>query len=192
MVRQETAEAKPENGRLFLNSIKSWHNDSGILVGIESVSKPFKAQGGEEDKYVIAVSVSLGEDMPQCRVRCVENGEYVKIEDDFGNETYKIEIVDWVEVVSLFFNVRLFDEEKDEYKIFESSSGYPLFNFAFIEAGLLPSNNRNNIIFSHEELVEALEGLEFRAKVETREFGGNKYPVLIPESILWEIHYGIC
>lgn len=180
MVRQETAEAKPENGRLFLNSIKSWHNDSGILCGVESVSKPFKAQGGEDDKYVVAISVSLGEDMPKCRVRAVEDGKYVKVEDDFGNETYKIEIVDWVEVVPLYFNIRMFDEDKDEYKVFEGSSGFPLFNYAFIEAGLLPKGNRKNIIFTHDELVEALEGLEFRATVETREFGGNKYPVLIP------------
>ena len=180
MVRQETAEAKPENGRLFLNSIKSWHNDSGLPCGIESVSKPFKAQGGDEDKYVVATSISPSEDMPKCRVRAVEDGKYVKIEDDEGNETYKIEIVDWVEVVPLYFNIRMFDEDKDEYKIFEGSSGFPLFNYAFIEAGLLPKGNRKNIIFTHDELVEALEGLEFRATVETREFGGNKYPVLIP------------
>ena len=180
MVRQETSEAKPENGRLFLNSIKSWHNEDGLPCGIESVSKVFKAQGGDDDKFVFATSISVSEDMPKCRVRAVEDGKYVKVEDDEGNETYKIEIVDWVEVVPLYFNIRLFDEDKDEYKIFEGSSGFPLLNFAFIEAGLLPKGNRKNIIFTYDELVDALEGLEFRATVETREFGGNKYPVLIP------------
>lgn len=182
MVRQETSEAKPENGRLFLNSVKSWYPD-GILVGIESVSKTFKAQGGDDDKFSLAVILSLGEDMEKCRVRAVEDGKYVKIEDEEGNEKYKIDIVDWVEVVPLYFNIRLFDEAKDEYKVFEGSSGFPLFNYAFIKAGLLPKGNRKNIIFTHEELVEALEGLEFRATVETREFGGNKYPVLIPVDI---------
>ena len=183
MVRQETSEAKPENGRLFLNSIKTWYNDDGIVCGIESVSKPFKSQGGDEDKFSVAVSISLSEDMEKCRVRAVDNGVYVKIEDEEGNEKYKIDIVDWVEVVPLYFNMKLFDEAKDEYKMFEGSSGFPLINYAFIKAGLLPENNRKNIIFSHEELVEALEGLEFRAKVQTREYGGNKYPVLIPEDI---------
>ena len=182
MVRQETSEAKPENGRLFLNSIKSWYNTDGIVCGVESVSKMFKAQG-EEDKYSFAVSVSLGEEMEKCRVRSVEDGQYVKIEDEEGNEKYKIDIVDWVEVVPLYFNVRLFDESKDEYKIFSGSSGFPLVNYAFIKADLLPANNRKNIIFTSEELIEALEGLEFRAKVETREFGGNKYPVLIPSDL---------
>ena len=179
MVRQETKEARPENGRLFLNSIKSWEKD-GILVGVERVSKPFKAQGGDDDKYVVGIDLSLGEDMEKCRVRAVEDGKVVMVEDEEGNEKPKIEIVDWVEVVPLYFNMRLVDEDKDEYKVFEKSSAFPLFNYAFIEAGLLPKGNTKNIIFTHEELVEALEGLEFRATVETREFGGNKYPVLIP------------
>ena len=182
MVRQETSEAKPENGRLFLNSIKSWENEDGVLCGIESVSKMFKAQG-EEDKFSFATSISLAGGMEKCRVRAVKDGQYVKIEDEEGNEKYKIEIVDWVEVVPLYFNVRLFDEAKDEYKIFSGSSGFPLVNYAFAKAGLLPANNTKNIIFTHEELVEALEGLEFRARVETREFGGNKYPVMIPSDL---------
>jgi hypothetical protein len=182
MVRQETAEAKPENGRLFLNSIRSWYNEDGILVGVEQVGKVYKVQG-EDDKFSIMVRLSLSEDMPKCRVRSVKDGKYVKIEDAEGNEKYKIDIVDWVEEVPLYFNVRLVDESLDEYKIFTKSSGFPLFNYAFIEAGLLPANNSKNIIFTHEELVEVLEGLEFRAKVEQREFGGNKYPVLIPEAM---------
>lgn len=182
MVRQETTEARAENSRLFLNSIKSWY-PKGILVGIERVSKPFKAQGGEDDKFVIGADISLGEDMEKCRVRKVEDGKIVTVEDEMGNEKPQIEVVDWVEVVPFFFNIRLVDENKDEYKIFEMSSGFPLFNFAFIEAGLLPKGNNKNIIFTHEELVDALEGLEFRATVEMREFGGNKYPVLIPVAI---------
>lgn len=180
MVRQESKEAKPENGRLFLNSIKSWYNKDGILVGVEKVGKTYKQ---DDEKYSVGVTISLGEDMEKCRVRVVEDGKIVTIEDEEGNEKPKIDIVDWVEVVPLYFNMRLFDEDKDEYKVFEKSSAFPLFNFAFIQAGLLPANNRKNIIFTHKELVDALEGLEFRAKVETREFGGNKYPVLIPEAI---------
>lgn len=182
MVRQETSEAKPENARLFLNSIRSWYPD-GILVGVEQVSKPFKAQGGDDDKYVVGLSLSLGEDMDKCRVRAVKDGKIVTIEDEEGNEKPKIDIVDWVEVVPFFFNMRLIDEDKDEYKVFGLSSCFPLFNYAFIEAGLLPKGNTKNIIFTHEELVEVLEGLEFRATVEQREFGGNKYPVLIPQPI---------
>ena len=181
MVRQETAEAKAENGRLFLNSIKSWYNKEGILVGVERVGKPYKQ--GDDGKFSIMVGLSLGEDMEKCRVRAVENGKYVKIEDDEGNESYKIEVVDWVEEVPLYFNVRVEEESEDEFKVFTQSSGFPLFNFAFIQAGLLPANNSKNIIFTHDELVDALEGLEFRAKVEQREFGGNKYPVLIPEEL---------
>lgn len=182
MVRQETKEAKPENGRLFLNSIKSWYNDKGILVGIEKVGKPIKSTN-DDDKFSVGVRLSLGEDMKKCRVRAVEDGKIVTIEDEEGNEKPKIDIVDWVEVVPIYLNMKLVDEDKDEYKVFEMSSAFPLFNYAFIKAGLLPANNRKNIIFTHDELVEALEGLEFRAKVETREFGGNKYPVLIPEDL---------
>ncbi|WP_458456485.1 hypothetical protein [Methanobrevibacter sp.] len=182
MVRQETNEARAETSRLFLNSVKSWYPD-GILVGVESVSKPFKAQSGEDDKFVIGLSLSLGENMEKCRVRAVKDGKILTIEDEEGNEKPKVEIVDWVEVVPFFFNMKLVDEDKDEYKVFEMSSAFPLFNFAFIEAGLLPKNNTKNIIFTHDELVEVLEGLEFRATVEMREFGGNKYPVLIPVAL---------
>ena len=179
MVRQETTEARAENSRLFLNSVKSWYPD-GITGGIERVGKTFKAQGGEDDKYVVGVDISLGEDMEKCRVRSVKDGKLITIEDEMGNEMPKIEIVDWVEVVPFYFNMRLVDEAKDEYKVFEKSSAFPLFNFAFIEAGLLPKGNTKNIIFTHDELVDALEGLEFRITVEMREFGGNKYPVLMP------------
>lgn len=182
LVRQETTEAKAENSRLFLNSVKSWYPD-GIMAGIESVGRPFKAQGNDEDKYVVPVSLSLSEDMEKCRVRAVKDGKIVTIEDEEGNEKPKIEIVDWVEVIPFFYNMKLVDEDKDEYKVFEMSSCFPLFNYAFIEAGLLPKGNTKNIIFTHEELVNALEGLEFRATVEMREFGGNKYPVLIPVAL---------
>ena len=181
MVKVETSEAKPETARLFLNSIKSWYNDTGIKVAVESVGKPFGDD--EDDKRTIAVGLVIMDGMPRCRVRKVKDGKLVTMEDEEGNEKPEIEIVGWVEEVTVYCKCKVEDEENDEYKVFSLHSSYPLFNFAFIEHGDLPANNKKNIIFSYEELVEVLEGLEFMATTETREFGGNKYPVLIPKAI---------
>jgi hypothetical protein len=48
----------------------------------------------------------------------------------------------------------------------------------------LPENNKKNIIFTYDELLDALEGLEFRCKTETRKFkGGKPYQVIIPSDL---------
>ena len=187
MVKVESSEKNPVKSTLFLNSIRSWYKKDGVKVAVESIGKPYVIENNDDEnakpKTTISVSLYLTDGMDKCRVRVVEDNQYVKVEDDSGNLVYKVEIVDWVEEVPFFFNVAPVDEDKDEYKVFNLSSAFPLFNFAFIQAGDLPEGNKKNIIFSHKELVEVLEGLEFMAKVEMREFKGKSYPVLIPEAL---------
>ena len=170
--------------RLFLISVKKWYNEDGIKMGVEKVSNLF-ANKNDAKKRGIAVTCSILEDMEKCRVRKIENGKLVMKEDeDTGEEKVVTEIVDDVEEVTFFFNVKISDEENNEFSVNPKSSCYPLFNFAFQESGDLPQGNTKGFICNIEELKEALEGLEFMGKEEDWSFSGGKpYQVLIPSDI---------
>ena len=187
MVRTIEQEVDRVTSRLFLISLMKWYDENGIKMGIEKVSNLFDNKN-DKDKKGIAVTSSILQDMPKCRVRKVdETGKLVKKEDEeTGEEKVVTEIVDDVEEVTFFFNVsqKGVDAEKGEFKVNPLSSCYPLFNYAFIESGDLPEGNTKGFICDIDELKEALQGLEFIGKAKYESFnGGKKYPVLIVEDV---------
>lgn len=168
--------------RLFLNSVKKWHDDDGIHCAISQVGNPVETN--QEDKVSIPLTMDICESMPKCRARVIgEDGKVVKVENDVGDEIDKIEIIKDAEEFTLWIKLSIVDAELDEYKCFNLASGFPLINFAFAEAGDIEHSNNKNLIFTYDELVDVLEGLEFKAFAETRSFGGNNYPVLIPKAL---------
>ena len=184
MVKIMEQELDRVTSRLYLISVKKWYNDSGIHMGIEKVSNLF-ANKQDKNKRGIAVTCSILQDMEQCRVRKIRDGKLVTKEDEDTGEIKQVtEIVDDVEEVTFFFNVKITNEENDEFSVNPKSSCYPLFNYAFIQSGDLPEGNTKGFICDIEELKEALEGLEFQGFEEDWSFSGGKpYQVLIPKDI---------
>lgn len=185
MVKIDEPESKnkpPVTARLFLNSIKTWHAKEGVHVAVDSISKPQETD--REDRVALAFNLAICEDMPKCRARVIEDGEPVKILDDMGEEKDKIEIIKNPEEVTIWLNINIENPEKDEYKVYTMGSAFPLINYAFIKSGDISENNKRNIIFTYDELVDVLEGLEFKAFTESRSFkGGKQYQVLIPKDL---------
>lgn len=184
MVKIMEQELDRVTSRLYLISVKKWYNDSGIHMGIEKVSNLF-ANKQDKNKRGIAVTCSILQEMEQCRVRKIRDGKLVTKEDEDTGEIKQVtEIVDDVEEVTFFFNVKITNEENDEFSVNPKSSCYPLFNYAFIQSGDLPEGNTKGFICDIEELKEALEGLEFQGFEEDWSFSGGKpYQVLIPKDI---------
>ena len=190
MVKLMEKEADRVTSKLFLLSVKKWHNDDGLMMGIEKVSNLF-ANKNSKDKRGIAVTSSILGDMPKCRVRVIgDDGKPVMVEDeDTGEEKPKIEIVDDVQEVTFFFNVSikgLSDEEIEngEFKVNNKASCFPLFNYAFINSGDLPKGNNTGFICTIDELKDALVGLEFLGFEKDESFdGGKPYQVLIPKDV---------
>ena len=153
-------------------------------MGVEKVSNLF-ANRNDSKKRGIAVTFSILQDLPKCRVRKIENGKVIMEEDELtGEEKPVIEIVDDVQEVTFFFNVKIEDEDKGEFSVNNKSSCFPLFNYAFIVTGGLPEGNTKGFICDIDELKEALIGLEFIGKEEDWSFSGGKpYQVLIPSDI---------
>ena len=184
MVKIDVVEKKqsPMTARLFLNSVKTWYPD-GIHVCCTSVSKPQETD--REDRVALAFNFAILQDMPKCRARVIgEDGKVVKILDEMGEEKDKIEIIENPEEVTIWLNINVENPENDEFKVFTMGSAFPLINFAFINAGDVPENNNKNLIFTYEELLDVVEGLEFKAHTESRKFkGGKQYQVLIPKAL---------
>lgn len=168
---------------LFLTSIKSWYNDEGISVAVESIGG-LNPNPNNDAKVSFPIELGLQEDMPKCRARVIgEDGKVVMTEDEMGNEVAKIEIIKNPETITIWLSMNVEDPENDEYKIYSLGSAFPLVNYAFAKAGEISPNNKKNLIFSYDELIDVLEGLEFRVKTETRDFNGRKYQVLIPADL---------
>ena len=179
----ETKKKSPMTARLFLNSIRTWHPDEGVHVAVDSISKPQETD--REDRVAFAFNLAICEDMPKCRARVIgDDGEVVKVLDDMGDEKDKIEIIENPEEVTIWLNVNVENPENDEYKVYTMGSAFPLLNYAFIKSGDISPNNNRNIIFTYDEMLDVLEGLEFKAFTETRSFkGGKQYQVLIPKDL---------
>jgi hypothetical protein len=175
-------EQSPMTARLFLNSIKTWHPD-GVHVVVESISKAQETD--REDRVAFAFNLGICEDMPKCRARVIgDDGRVVKVIDDMGDEKDKIEIIENPEEVTIWLNMNVEDPETEEYKVYTMGSAFPLINYAFIKSGDISENNKKNLIFTYDEMLDVLEGLEFKAQTETRKFkGGKPYQVLIPRDL---------
>ena len=157
-------------------------------MGVERVSDLY-ANKQDKKKRGIAVTLSILDDMPKCRARVIDSkGNVVKEEDErTGEEVDKIEIISDPDEVTFFFNVRIEDEEKDEFSVNPKASCYPLFNYAFIKNEDLPEDHKKGFICNIEELQYALESMEFMATVKEEKFqGGNPYMVLVPSDVVDE------
>lgn len=157
----------------FLSSIRDFEPD-GVKLGIERVSKLFKSSV-DEDKAQVMVEYCVMQDIDKIRLYVLdENGEYVKEVDELtGKEERKLEIGSIKESdVELFPMFMPCGKPKEisneaELKFYPTSSAYPLFKFALINAGELPEDMGNKpFVTTQEELKDCLEGLIFTAKCE--------------------------
>ena len=181
-INEEKKEADAVTSKLFLTSINSWYKDNGIKVGVEKVSNLYPNKQ-DKTKRGIADTLSVLGDMPKCRARSIDdNGKVIMVEDDnTGEEVPKIVTIEDPGEVTFFYNVRLEDEEKNEFSVNPKASCFPLFNFAFIATGDLPEGNTKGFIANIDELKASLKGIEFTAKAKKESFsGGNPYWVLVP------------
>ena len=181
-IAEDKKEVDPVTSKLFLTSINSWYKKHGIKVGVEKVSNLYPNKQ-DKTKRGIAVTLSVLGDMPKCRARSIDdNGKVIMVEDDnTGEEVPKIVTIEDPGEVTFFYNVRLEDEEKNEFSVNPKASCFPLFNFAFIATGDLPEGNTKGFIANIDELKASLKGIEFTAKAKKESFsGGNPYWVLVP------------
>ena len=127
-VKKESKEADAVTSKLFLTSINSWYKKKGIKVGVEKVSNLYPNKN-DKKKRGIAVTLSVLDEMPKCRAREIEEGKVVMVEDDeTGEEKPKIIQIEDPDEVTFFFNVRIEDEEKNEFSVNPKASCFPLFN----------------------------------------------------------------
>lgn len=181
-IKEETKEADAVTSKTFLTSVNSWHKDTGVKVGVERVGNLYPNKQ-DKNKRGVAVTLSILGDMPKCRARAIDDqGKVIMVEDEeTGEEKVKMTTVEDPESVTFFFNVRIEDEEKNEFSVNPKASCFPLFNFAFQATGDLPEDNTKGFICSIDELKASLQGIEFMAKAKKESFsGGNPYWVLIP------------
>ena len=94
MVKTDSGEKKASaiTPRLFLNSVKKWHDEDGVHCAINNVGKPVETD--REDRVSIPLGMDIIDDMPKCRARVIgDDGKVVQIEDEVGDMKDKIEIV---------------------------------------------------------------------------------------------------
>ena len=185
-INEDKKEADAVTSKYFMSSVKSWHNEKGIKLGVERVSDLY-ANKNNKKKRGIAVTYSILDDMPKCRARAIdEKGNVIKEEDEVTGETRdKIVFIKDPDMVTFFYNVRIEDEELKEFSVNPKASCFPVFNWAFIKNEDLPEGNTKGFICNIEELQYALESAEFMATVKEERFqGGNPYMVLIPSDVV--------
>lgn len=180
-INEEKKEADAVTSKLFLTSINSWYKE-GIKVGVEKVSKLYPNKQ-DKNKRGVAVTLSILDEMDKCRARAIDdNGQVIMVEDEeTGEEKPKMTTIQDPQEVTFFYNVRIEDEEKNEFSVNPKASCFPLFNFAFQATGDLPQDNTKGFICDIDELKASLKGIEFMAKAKKESFsGGNPYWVLVP------------
>lgn len=157
----------------FLSSVRDFAPD-GILLGVERVSKVF-AVTQDPEKAQLMVELMIMSDMEKCRVYVLDdNGDYVTVKDDItGKEEKKLEIAkieaDDCEAFPMFMPCGRPDEITNEATLtfYPTSSAYPLFRLALIEAGELPADMGDKpFSTTQEELKQCLEGFTFIGKCE--------------------------
>lgn len=181
-INEEKREADAVTSKLFLTSINSWYKKRGIKVGVEKVSNLYPNKQ-DKNKRGVAVTLSILDEMDKCRARAIDdNGQVIMVEDEeTGEEKPKMTTIQDPQEVTFFYNVRIEDEEKNEFSVNPKASCFPLFNFAFQATGDLPQDNTKGFICDIDELKASLKGIEFMAKAKKESFsGGNSYWVLVP------------
>lgn len=157
----------------FLTSVRDFAPD-GILLGVERVSKVFPSSQDPE-KAQMMVELTILSDMEKCRVFDMDDeGEYIKKMDELtGREekVIKLESISKDDLVSFPIFLPCGKPKKisndADLTFYPTSSAYPLFKLALMEAGELPENMGNKAFATtQEELKEALEGFSFIGKCE--------------------------
>jgi hypothetical protein len=157
----------------FLTSVRDFAPD-GILLGVERVSKVFPSSQ-EPTKAQIMLEMTILSDMEKCRVFDMDDdGEYItKMDELTGREerVIKLEPISKDDLVSFPIFLPCGKPKKisndADLTFYPTSSAYPLFKLALMEAGELPENMGNKAFATtQEELKEALEGFSFIGKCE--------------------------
>lgn len=157
----------------FLTSVRDFAPD-GILLGVERVSKVFPTKQ-EPTKAQIMLELTILGDMEKCRVFDMDdNGDYItKMDELTGREerVIKLEAIskDDLESFPIFLPCGKPKEISNDADLtfYPTSSAYPLFRLALIDAGELPADMGNKAFSTtQEELKEALEGFSFIGKCE--------------------------
>lgn len=174
---EQNEDSKFPNSRFgkteFLTSIRDFCPD-GVKLGVEKVSRVFPTKQDVE-KAQIMIEFCIMSDMPKCRLfELDDNGEYILEKDELtGKENRKIVLgavsEDDLETFPMFLPCGKPKEITNEADLtfYPTSSAYPLFKLALVEAGELPSNMGNKpFATNQEELKEALEGFTFIGKCE--------------------------
>ena len=102
-------------------------------------------------------------------------------QDELGNKT-KYEETDPEKIpdsARSWINLKHDEKGENEFVLFPKSKPYPLINFAFIQAGLVPENNTNGFGFDWDELQDPINDLECNLRVEQRK-GTRPYYVPVP------------
>lgn len=171
----------------FLSSVRDFAPD-GVLLGVERVSKVFPVKQDPKKAQMMVELMIMG-DMEKCRVFVIDdNGDYVTVKDDItGKEEKKLEIAKIegadCETFPIFMPCGKPKEINNEADLtfYPTSSAYPLFKLALIEAGELPAEMGDKAFATtQEELKEALEGFTFIGKCEEIK-GKYNYMRLIAE-----------
>lgn len=161
----KSKKADPITKKTFLSSLLTWYPE-GVPCCVDTISKVFTDYSGDPS---ICVTLYI-EEMEKCRMRDIdENGEIIKIVDEFGEESDKIIVDDASGFnVPLFFKLKL-DENSFEDNVFivhDMSAIFPLLNYGCIEREMISSNNKQGLSIEYDEILDALSGLEFIAKSE--------------------------
>lgn len=157
----------PLDKRLLLASIRKYYPD-GLELGVERVSKPYRTSFG---KVQLTVQLCITDDEVDkvLQYELDDNGQYIIIEDEFGEEKKKVIIGEGnLLMATLFMTVNCDSDEVDEettFKIYPTSGTYPLFKSALQESGDLPEDmGRVPFATNGKEVKEALEGFTFTGK----------------------------
>lgn len=157
----------------FLTSVRDFKPE-GVILGTERVSRVFPVKQDPEKAQMMCEFVLL-DDVDKFRLyELDENGDFVTIKDEItGKENKKIvlEPIKKSDLVTfpMFFPCGKPSEISNDATLtfYPTSSAYPLFKLALVNAGELPEDMGNKAFTTtQEELKEALEGFTFLAKCE--------------------------
>lgn len=151
--------------RTFLSSLLSWY-PKGVPCTVESISKIFADYSGDPS---LCVTLEI-EDMERCRMRDIgDDGKAIQIVDELGEKRDKIIEGDVSGMtVPLFFKLK-YDEDDEMGDLFHISNWgaiFPLLNYGCIKREMVPPGNEKGFSITHDEIVDALDGLNFIAKSE--------------------------
>lgn len=97
------------------------------------------------------------------KVKPIKKSNYGK--DYYININFQLleQLEEYVKCSVVNIGFGLIGVDQDKYKITFNTNLYPILNYAFITADIIPPHNAKDIIASEKEIREVLMGLEFIA-----------------------------